>query len=169
MLKNKKGFTLMETLVVVLIIGILAAIAFPNYEATMERTRVATNLTLFKSMANAAMQYYTFNDEWPDSLNKLPVGVPEGWTNDGLSATSPTTTTGTCTISLEDSSMQMTCGRGGDDYKFQANYTISDTTGAISIGDTIFSIVTSDEDTSKLLTKAAKSFGWQASGSGYKI
>ena len=170
MFKNKKGFTLMETLVVVLLIGILAAIAFPHYEAAMERTRVATNITLFRPMANAAMQYYTFNDEWPDSLNKLPVGVPEAWTVSGLTATGPATSSGTCSITLTpDSSMSMTCGRGGEDYKFEARYSI-DENGKISIGETLFIILAdSGSDTGKLLTKAAKSLGWQSSGSGYRI
>ena len=170
MFKNKKGFTLIETLIVVLLIAILAAIAFPNYEAAMERTRVASNISLFRPMANAAMQYYTFNDEWPDSLKKLPVGVPEAWTVSGLTATSPATASGTCTITLTpDSSMTMVCGRGGEDYKFEARYTI-DENGKISIGETLFFVLAgSGTQTEKLLKKAARSLGWKASGTGYKI
>ena len=41
---NKKGFTLLELLVVVLIIGILAGIALPQYRFAVEKTRLAEGL-----------------------------------------------------------------------------------------------------------------------------
>jgi prepilin-type N-terminal cleavage/methylation domain-containing protein len=52
-IRNKKAFTLIEMLVVVLIIGILAAIALPQYRIAVMKTRAAASLSLGKSVQQA--------------------------------------------------------------------------------------------------------------------
>ena len=47
---TKKGFTLIEVLVVVLMVGILSSIAVPQYRRAVERTRVAEVQTLLRSI-----------------------------------------------------------------------------------------------------------------------
>ena len=57
-MKNKKGFTLVELMVVVVIIGILVAIAVPVYNSvttTAEQRAVEANL---RTINGAIMQYY---------------------------------------------------------------------------------------------------------------
>lgn len=49
----KKGFTLIEMLVVVLIIGILSAVALPNYRKSVEKARTAEAWTILKSINDA--------------------------------------------------------------------------------------------------------------------
>ncbi len=75
-MRNQQGFTLIELLVVVLIIGILTAIALPQYTTAVEKSRAAEALTLMSAIAGAAERYRLQKDEWPDSFNKLDLEVP---------------------------------------------------------------------------------------------
>jgi len=79
MKQNKKqGFTLIELLVVVLIIGILSAVALPQYQKTVEKSKSAQAVTMLKSVYQAAEEYYLANGTWPTSFEKLSVSAP--WT-----------------------------------------------------------------------------------------
>ena len=64
MLKKNKGFTLIEIIVTVIIIGILVTIAIPNYVRSAERARSAQAVETLKNMRTAAINYYTENDTW---------------------------------------------------------------------------------------------------------
>ena len=55
--KNSKGFTLLELLVVVLIIGILAAVALPQYRKSVEKTRASEALMNIQVMEQAVKSY----------------------------------------------------------------------------------------------------------------
>lgn len=63
---NNKGFTLIELLVVVLIIGILSAIALPQYETAVEKARLTEGLINAKAMVDATQRYLQAN---PDATN----------------------------------------------------------------------------------------------------
>jgi prepilin-type N-terminal cleavage/methylation domain-containing protein len=61
MKRSNKGFTLIELLIVVVIIGILAAIAIPKFAATKERAYVASMKTDLKNLATAEEGYASAN------------------------------------------------------------------------------------------------------------
>ena len=77
-LNKASGFTLIELLVVVLIIGILTAVALPQYTTAVEKSRSAEALTLMNSVATSAERYRLQKDEWPASnaFAVLDIEVP---------------------------------------------------------------------------------------------
>ena len=75
---KKKGFTLIEMLVVVLIIGIIAAIAFPQYEKVVEKTRAAQAMEVMRSIYQAAADYYLATGTYPTSFDQLSIEMQ--WT-----------------------------------------------------------------------------------------
>ena len=72
---NQRAFTLIELLVVVLIIGILSAIALPQYTRAVEKSRAAEALILVRSIADANRRYYMANGEYTWNLADLDIEV----------------------------------------------------------------------------------------------
>ncbi len=69
---NNKGFTLIELLVVVLIIGILSAIALPQYELAVEKARTAEASVNAKAILDAEERFKQANpDECVNSFSQI--------------------------------------------------------------------------------------------------
>ena len=61
----QKGFTLIELMIVVAIIGILAAIALPAYQDYTARSQMAEAMTLASGARTAVTEYWTSEGELP--------------------------------------------------------------------------------------------------------
>ncbi len=70
----QKGFTLIELMIVVAIIGILAAIAIPAYQDYTIRTQVSEGLTLASDVKAGIAEYAAQVGDWPVTLAEAGLG-----------------------------------------------------------------------------------------------
>jgi type IV pilus assembly protein PilE len=72
-MKLKAGFTLVEVLVVVAIIGILGAIAYPLYNSQIEKSRRSDARGALLEIVQAEERFFTMNGIYTDDLTELPL------------------------------------------------------------------------------------------------
>ncbi len=92
----QKGFTLIELLVVVLIIGILSAVALPQYRVAVTKARFMQAMILGDALQKAQKLYYLANGRYATDLDELDIDVPAGYTS--KAETSVTYKWGKCSV-----------------------------------------------------------------------
>ena len=91
-MKNQKGFTLIELIMVTIILGILAAVAIPRYMTTVVRAEAAAEDAVISSI-RAGLETYAVEQlmdngrrSWPDNPFEGLDTKPSGFTTDATDA-----------------------------------------------------------------------------------
>lgn len=72
--RDRRGFSLVEVMIVIALMGTLAAIAIPNYMAYREKARIAQAISDIRAMEKAIANFEIDNDRLPASLAEIGMG-----------------------------------------------------------------------------------------------
>ncbi|KPV91021.1 Fimbrial protein precursor [Pseudoalteromonas sp. P1-30] len=100
MTQKQQGFTLIELMIVVAIIGILAAVALPAYQDYTKRAHVSEGITLGASAKAAVTEYYVSEAAWPE--DNAAAGLPVANTITGNAVTSVGVEDGVITVTFNN-------------------------------------------------------------------
>lgn len=95
----QKGFTLIELMIVVAIIGILAAIAIPAYQNYTKRSHVSEGLSLAGGAKAAVTEYFSSKNEYP--ATNADAGLAAAADIKGNAVTSVTVEDGLITVAYD--------------------------------------------------------------------
>lgn len=118
---GRKGFTLMELMFVIIIIGALASLAIQRYSVTFEKMRAAEGFQILESLRNAQHAHMAEMRSYSDTIGALDVDVPNpanfdpvtdaDITNDPANLAQVTRSTGDYTLSIDEDGV-ITCADG---------------------------------------------------------
>lgn len=117
----QKGFTLIELMIVVAIIGILAAVALPAYQDYTKRAHVTEGMSLASGAKSAVTEYFSSEGTWPtgDNANtKAGIAIPASIAGNAVTSVTVeeskiTVTFNTKVVSGAELVLQATAGAAG--------------------------------------------------------
>ena len=80
--RREKGFTLIELMIVIAILGILAAVAIPAYQDYVRRAYVSEGISLVQGMKTAVSEHFVTNGSWP--ADNAAAGLSENITGNAV-------------------------------------------------------------------------------------
>ncbi|HFA0951572.1 TPA: pilin, partial [Neisseria gonorrhoeae] len=95
----QKGFTLIELMIVIAIVGILAAVALPAYQDYTARAQVSEAILLTEGQKSAVTEYYLNHGKWPK--DNTSAGVASSSSIKGKYVESVTVTNGVVTAKMK--------------------------------------------------------------------
>ncbi|HEZ4710493.1 TPA: pilin [Neisseria meningitidis] len=99
----QKGFTLIELMIVIAIVGILAAVALPAYQDYTARAQVSEAILLAEGQKSAVTEYYLNHGTWPK--NNTSAGVASSSTIKGKYVQSVEVKNGVVTAQMASSNV----------------------------------------------------------------
>ena len=104
-MRNAKGFTLIELLIVVVIIGILAAIAIPKFANTKEKAYLVAMKSDLRNIVTAQETYFADNTTYTTSTTALNLII-----SPGVALSVGTATAGGWSATASHNATTRTCG-----------------------------------------------------------
>jgi type IV pilus assembly protein PilA len=131
----QKGFTLIELMIVVAIIGILAAIAIPAYQDYLIRSQVSEGLTMAAAAKASVAEFYANSGNWPTDNNEAGMGAANTVQGKYVSQ-----------IAISNGAITITYGNEANASKL-AGETVGLSPGASANGDVIWKCGNADDPT----------------------
>ena len=114
---NKSGFTLVELLIVILIIGLLSAISIPMYKKAVEKSKVADALSTMQAVSKSEHSWFLARNNYTKDFANLDIDL---YDKDGNKAEDESFDSINYTFTLQDSSIK--AERNNGEYTIYKDY-----------------------------------------------